>query len=54
MQYFAFFIPNTQLKPSKIEEIIERCREAIKEANKSHADFNPFAERLLGGWREEL
>ncbi|MDD3466276.1 MAG: type II toxin-antitoxin system HipA family toxin [Campylobacterales bacterium] len=49
------------IKPSRMDEIIERCIEAVRatklevaEYAHAHSDFAPFADRLLDAWVDEL
>lgn len=49
------------IKPSRMEEIIEACIFAVKESKKEvivyceqHLDFKEFGEKLINEWKEEV
>lgn len=59
--YHNFGRLTCNIKPSRIDEIIDNCIESIKETKKdieayidTHNDFIDFGKRLIAEWHEEL
>lgn len=59
--YMNFGKLTCNIKPSRMEEIIQKCILAVQETKnevidycKDHLDFKIFAEKLIDQWREEI